>query len=106
VITPLLLPWLPGRAFAVKGILPGIAGAIFFVFLRSSIEWAFAPGFLDPAAWLLMVPAISSYLAMNFTGCSTFTSLSGVKKEMKWAVPLQAAALATGIILWFVSGFF
>ena len=54
LITPLLLPWLPGRAFAVKGILPGIAGAFFFIFLRSSVEWALTPGFLDPAAWLLI----------------------------------------------------
>jgi len=26
---------------------------------------------------------------MNFTGSSTYTSLSGVKKEMKTALPLQ-----------------
>jgi hypothetical protein len=33
---------------------------------------------------------------MNFTGCSTFTSLSGVQKEMRIAVPV--------IILLTVSG--
>lgn len=105
VVAPLLLPWLPGRAFAVKGILPGLAAWLFFIFLRSATPWAVSQSFLDPAAWLLILPAISAYLAMNYTGCSTFTSLSGVKKEMKWAVPLEIAALATGMVFWAVSRF-
>jgi len=41
------------------------------------------------SGWFLMVPAVASYLAMNFTGSSTSTSLSGVKKEMKWAIPVE-----------------
>jgi hypothetical protein len=36
---------------------------------------------------------------MNFTGSSTYTSLSGVLKEMKVAVPIQAGAAAIGLIL-------
>jgi hypothetical protein len=52
-----------------------------------------------------LIPAISAYLAMNFTGASTYTSLSGVKKEMKWAVPLQIAAGVTGLFLWLGSRF-
>ena len=51
-------------------------------------------------AWCLAVPALSSFLAMNFTGASTYTSLSGVKKEMRRAVPLQIAATALGLGLW------
>jgi acetyl-CoA decarbonylase/synthase complex subunit gamma len=37
---------------------------------------------------------------MNFTGASTYTSLSGVKKEMRVAVPLQVIAASAGILLW------
>jgi len=37
---------------------------------------------------------------MNFTGASTYTSLSGVKKEMRWAVPLEFALGAVGLICW------
>ena len=55
---------------------------------------------LEIGAWSLLVPAISAYLAMNFTGASTFTSLSGVKKEMRRAVPLEIGAGLTGLILW------
>ena len=34
---------------------------------------------------------------MNFTGCSTYTSLSGVKREMRWALPAQIAASVAGL---------
>jgi len=40
---------------------------------------------------------------MNFTGASTFTSLSGVKKEMKYALPLQIVLGIAGLGLFLVS---
>jgi acetyl-CoA decarbonylase/synthase complex subunit gamma len=40
---------------------------------------------------------------MNFTGASTFTSLSGVKKEMRWAVPLEIGAAVIGFGFWVAS---
>jgi len=58
------------------------------------------PGRLETLAWLLIIPAISGYLAMNFTGCSTYTSLSGVNKEMRWALPLEITCFAVGIFMW------
>jgi hypothetical protein len=42
---------------------------------------------------------------MNFTGSSTFTSLSGVKKEMKISVPLQIGFALIGTILLVVGKF-
>ncbi|MCF8040919.1 MAG: hypothetical protein K9K65_05525 [Desulfarculaceae bacterium] len=94
VASPILLPWLPGRAFSLKGLWPGLAGA--------ALLWGLWPGAADAEllAWCLAVPALSSFLAMNFTGASTYTSLSGVKKEMRRAVPLQIAATALGLGLW------
>jgi len=99
VFAPILLPWLPGRAFALKGLILGIAVALALVFAWNgdSIQGFVAP---ESIAWLLIVPALTAYFAMNFTGASTYTSLSGVKKEMRWAVPLQIAAAAVGLILW------
>jgi len=105
LLTPVLLPWLPGRAFSLKGIWPGIACAALFLMLRHASVVLPAAGVLETTAWMLLIPAISAYLAMNFTGCSTFTSLSGVKKEMKWAVPAQIAAVALGAVLWVTSIF-
>jgi len=34
--------------------------------------------------------AVSSFVAMNFTGATPFTSPSGVEKEMRRALPVQA----------------
>lgn len=105
VLTPLLLPWLPGRAFSLKGVWPGIVCAALFLFVRNGL-WGLHPaGAFELAAWALVIPAVSAYLAMNFTGCSTFTSLSGVEKEMKWAVPAQVAAVVLGTALWVASIF-
>jgi hypothetical protein len=94
VLGPALLPWLPGRAFALKGALLGMALATGLAAAGLFGSW------LDTAAWLVLVPAMTSFLLMNFTGASTFTSLSGVLREMKVAVPAQVAAGALGLLLW------
>jgi len=96
VITPLLLPLIPGRAFSWKGWLLGLLWT--FGFIRFN-GW-FAPGFLLlDMGYLLVLPSLSAYLAMNFTGSSTYTSFSGVIKEMKTAVPLIVFSSAAGIVL-------
>lgn len=99
VVAPLLLPWLPGRAFSLKGLWTGLAGSL-------GLAGLYAKGALgglslaEFAAWMVLVPAMTSYLVMDLTGSSSFTSLSGVKKEMRLAVPLQIAAGALGLALW------
>jgi hypothetical protein len=104
VLTPVLLPWLPGRAFSLKGLSMGLVAAFILAAFRwgDGIRWA---GRLEIAAWLFLIPALSAYLAMNFTGASTYTSLSGVKKEMRWGLPLQIGAAVVGFVLWIGSQF-
>ena len=98
VLTPLLLPWLPGRAFSIKGLSLGLLSAMILMgFLR--------PDRLEMMAWVFLIPALSAYLAMNFTGASTYTSLSGVKKETRWALPFQIGAGMIGVALWIGSQF-
>jgi acetyl-CoA decarbonylase/synthase complex subunit gamma len=104
VLTPVLLPWLPGRAFSLKGLTLGLLAAIILTAFRWG-DWITGAGRLETLAWLHLIPALSAYLAMNFTGASTYTSLSGVKKEMRWALPLQIGAGMIGIILWIGSHF-
>lgn len=90
-VTPILLPWIPGRAFSLKGAQLGLL-------------WAFAVSFTLASTWsagsiialFLIIPAIAAYFAMNFTGCSTFTSLSGVQKEMRIAVPVIILCIVSG----------
>ncbi len=103
-VSPALLPWIPGRAFALKGAWVGLAAAIVFV-ARGWIGGGIFDNWAEAAGYLLIVPAVSSYLAMNFTGCSTYTSLSGVRLEMRFAVPAQIAAAALGIIIWVTGRF-
>jgi len=102
VFAPVLLPWLPGRSFSVKGLLVGLLGALIWAALRwqTSATWT---GAIEIVAWLLIIPSVAAFLAMNFTGASTYTSLSGVQKEMRVAVPLQIGVCAAGLILWFVA---
>ncbi len=99
VIVPLLLPWLPGRAFALKGIVSGILVALALIVSWSAYS-IHELASIENLAWLLIITAISAYFAMNFTGASTYTSLSGVRKEMRWAVPMQLAASLAGLALW------
>jgi len=105
VLTPLLLPWLPGRAFSVKGLTMGLLADFILVTLRLNYLATWTDR-IEILAWLLLIPALSTYLAMNFTGASTYTSLSGVRREMHWALPAQIVAGGIGLILWIGSQFF
>ena len=100
VAAPALLPWIPGRSFALKGAITGVVSAAGVVVLfRSDLP------LLGALALILWTTAVSSYLAMNFTGSTPFTSPSGVEKEMRKAIPLQAAALLVAVVAWVASAF-
>jgi len=96
LLTPLLLPWIPFRSFALKGFLLTGLVTVLLTFmagleaLRSIHLIAFS---------LIFFPAAGSYLALQFTGSTPFTGISGVKKELKIALPLYIAAAAASLIL-------
>lgn len=98
VLHAALLPWLPGRMFSFKGAVIGAPCLTAFSLLYSHHARA-------PLAWpsalslVLLGTALSSYIAMNFTGGSTFTSLSGVRKEIKRSLPFIAGSIALSGIL-------
>ena len=104
VLTPVLLPWIPGRAFAWKGWLVGLIWAVFVNVLNG---WPTVPLYsvLRALGYLLILPSVSAFYAMNFTGSSTFTSFSGVLKEMRIAVPAITVSIALGIVLILVNSF-
>jgi len=100
VLTPILLPIIPFRGFSLKGLVIGLIMAILllnFNFLSSNI--------FEIISWFLLIGGISSFMAMNFTGASTFTSLSGVRKEMKISLPIQICSIASGFIGWIITRF-
>ena len=96
VVTPVLLPFIPGRAFAWKGWLSGLCWTAGFIWLNG---WFASGSLLLAIGYLLVLPPLSAFLAMNFTGSSTYTSFSGVIREMKAAVPLIALSSAAGVVL-------
>ena len=105
LFAPILLPWLPGRMFSTKGAVVGLALACGAALL-GVIPSAGLGGKMAIWAWILTMPAIAAFLAMNFTGASTYTSLSGMRREMRRAMPLQAAAGVVGLGLWIAARFF
>lgn len=97
VLTPALLPVIPGKAFAWKGWLLGLGWTSGYL---SKVKRFKKGNRLLSAGELLLLPAISSFFAMNFTGSSTYTSPSGVKKEMKKALPwIIGSAVAGGAMM-------
>lgn len=101
VAVPVLLPWIPARAFAWKGLIAGVVlGTVpAGVFRAAGLSLPSAVGLL------LLAAALSSFLAMNFTGCTPYTSPSGVEKEMRRAIPLQCAAVLLAAGLWIGGAF-
>lgn len=100
VLVPVLLPYIPGRALAWKGWITGMALAILLVItFYSSTSW------LLKVSYLLALPALVSFLSLNFTGSTTYTSLSGVVKEMGIALPVIIFSALTGLIALIVSFF-
>ena len=100
VAAPVLLPWIPGKAFAVKGVITGLLmGAGMVLVLGETVN------FMAGAALILLITAISSYLAMNFTGSTPYTSPTGVEKEMRIAIPFQSGAIILSVSAWIGSMF-
>jgi hypothetical protein len=91
--TPVLLPWIPGRAFSLKGMITGLLWTVLVLFYGGVHD------VLQLISYLLILPSLSAFFGMNFTGSSTYTSLSGVEREMKAALPLIIIALAAGILI-------
>jgi len=99
VLFPILLPWIPTTDFSTKGFL--IGGLTALPFALDSFY-----GMTDEKLWLrcgwaltymLVMPPISAFLALNFTGSSTFTSVTGVKREIFTYMPKITWMFGIGI---------
>jgi acetyl-CoA decarbonylase/synthase complex subunit gamma len=100
VVAPLLLPWLPNRSFSVKGAaLGGAGGVLLYLIFGPGWRWS------ETVALLLALPAVAGFFALNFTGSTPFTSPSGVKREMRLALPVMACALLAAALVWLTGRF-
>jgi hypothetical protein len=90
IVFPALLPFLPFRAFALKGALLGaLWGAAASFAVHASAAGA--------AALVLLSAPIVSFLAMNFTGSSTFTCQPGALLEVKRGFIPMISSLVLGL---------
>jgi hypothetical protein len=101
VLFPILLPWIPTPNFSTKGFVLGALIALPFAIIEflsntDSIFWQRAGSAL---IYLLILTPITAYLSLNFTGATTFTSRSGVKREIFKYVPKMVWIFGGGIIL-------
>ncbi|MGI9538230.1 MAG: mercury methylation corrinoid protein HgcA [Desulfocapsaceae bacterium] len=95
ILVPLLLPWLPGRSFALKGAVAGlIVGPLLLFWFETGLSLP------ESGALLALVVVMSSYLGMNFTGSTPYTSPSGVEWEMRRAIPVQFCLSVGALLLW------
>lgn len=96
LLTPMLLPFIPFRSFALKGLITGVVANALLLKLISTPYYINA---LPQIAAYVLFPAISSYIAVQFTGATTFTSMSGVKKELKIGIPFYISGAAISALM-------
>jgi hypothetical protein len=101
VATPVLLPYIPGKAFGLKGIISGFLFYFLIFFLTGASKFNFSANI----GLLLLTASVSSYFAMNFTGSTPYTSPSGVEKEMKLYIPVQVTGVIFSTAFWVYSAF-
>jgi hypothetical protein len=101
VLFPLLLPWLPTRDFVTQGFFLGSLVTLPFVVMlftsdSAGLEWHRVGIAL---AYFLTWPAVTAYVSFNFTGATTFTSRSGVRREINKYIPTMVRMFIIGIVL-------
>ena len=89
VLTPLLLSYVPLQAFTAKGWLLGAIVNAVLLHIAGLAEGM--DPFLLVTCWAFF-PAAAGFLALSFTGATTFTSHSGVRREIRTVVPVFIGA--------------
>jgi uncharacterized membrane protein len=101
ILFPMLLPWLPTHNFSTKGFILG--GLVAIPFAVSAFlwhpDWTWYRQVGQALEFLLAMPAVTAFISLNFTGSSTFTSRTGVRREMFASIPIMAWTFGTGILL-------
>lgn len=98
VLFPALLPWLPTKDFSMKGFMLG------FVLMLPFAAYAYLGGGTPLAralailGYVLTWPPVVAFLGLNFTGATTFTSMTGVRKEIYRYIPFIVGLAILGVV--------
>jgi hypothetical protein len=101
VLFPALMPVLPTPNFSTKGYVLGLVAALPFA-AAAFTGHANGPAWERlgwPLVYLLGVPQVVAFLALNFTGSSTFTSRTGVKREIAAYFPPMVWTFGVAVVL-------
>ncbi len=91
IVFPAILPVRPFKMFYKNGILLSMIANLYLLYNDFSL---FTLGFY------MLVSMYCGFLALNFTGSTTFTSLSGVEKEMNIAIKfIINTSVISGIVM-------
>ena len=101
VVFPIFLPWIPTCNFSTKGFITGWVVILPFSLLAffNDSNIALWQRVALMIAYMLTFPTLTAFLTLNFTGSTTFTSKSGVKKEIFTYIPVMAWMFGIGIVL-------
>lgn len=101
MVFPILIPWIPTPNFSTKGFLLGsiIAVPFFLVVLLGdpAAIWWKKLGWAFP--YLLIVPSLISFITLNYTGATPFTSKSGVRREIYAYFPAMFWMFSVGALI-------
>lgn len=92
ILVPVFLPLIPFRSFSIKGLALGLIWAVI-------VSVIFKPGVITIISHFLILPPLSAFLAMNYTGASTFTSPAGARLEVKYTFIPSVIAICIGFVL-------
>lgn len=97
VIFPIIMPLIPFRSFALKGLCLGIICAIFTV-ANYGTFYTYGNLWMVISVILILIPMIA-YIALNFTGSTPITSFSGAVKETLWTLPISLISSSLGCVI-------
>ena len=100
ILFPILLPYLPTKDYSMKGLCLGLLMALpFAVYTYISHAPATVWTFASMLTFLLIMPPITAYLALNFTGATPYPSRTGVRKEIYTYIPVMAVMAGLGVVI-------
>ena len=107
VLFPILLPWLPTPNFTTKGFILGLLVTLPFalsaLLAHPEVAWWFRAA--SAVTYLMVFPPVTAYLALNFTGSTSFTSRTGVRNEIYAYIPALVWTFGIGTVLNIVFSF-
>ena len=105
VLFPILLPWIPTKDFSTKGfIIGGLAALPFAIWTLNNTtqDTSILLRYALALVYMFAMPPITAFFALNFTGSTTFTSVTGVQKEIYAHVPTMGRMFGAGVVLMIV----